>query len=307
MRNGLWKYALVAAAFLLGGCMKNEYISITIDGLTVPYGNNLVGLVTDAVTGEGIEGVAVSDGYQWVLTDAKGVYYMVADERVATAQCRVPAGYAIPMDENKKSKPLIWGAVDMSTEADRVDFVLTPAAKEDVSLILIDGPACADSLSAVAWKTMVLYNVEAYADEVSNPCAIVLGDIASTEDMYGQMDRILGTVSSENGYFPVFTCIGDTDVASAYVEFFGPTDYAFDRGDSHIVVMNNVRSDFSGDQVEWLRQDVELVSDKASKSVILCTHLPFYASTSTNCASILNLLSSFSSVTLRSTLVPPVS
>ena len=75
---------------------------------------------------------------------------------------------------------------------------------------------------------------------------------------------------------------------SAFKETFGPTRISFDRGDMHIVVMNNVivKSDagaslgasdymagFTDEEFTWLRNDLSHV-DK-SKGVVLCVHIPF--------------------------------
>jgi len=68
---------------------------------------------------------------------------------------------------------------------------------------------------------------------------------------------------------------------------FGPQNYSFDRGDVHIVCMDNVlhgekaeggRTEefacgFYDWQYEWLKQDLAYVPK--DKMVILCAHIPF--------------------------------
>ena len=64
---------------------------------------------------------------------------------------------------------------------------------------------------------------------------------------------------------------------------FGPIDYSWNRGDVHIVSMNDIvyddinnfkkyHGDFTDEQVEWLRKDLSYVSK--DKMVILCVHIP---------------------------------
>ena len=79
----------------------------------------------------------------------------------------------------------------------------------------------------------------------------------------------------------------DTDTSPSIEEFkniFGPTRISFDRGDMHIVVMNNVytvgnkaqsnyEAGFTEEEFKWLQNDLSHV-DK-SKGVVLCVHIPF--------------------------------
>ena len=79
----------------------------------------------------------------------------------------------------------------------------------------------------------------------------------------------------------------DTDTSPSIEEFkniFGPTRISFDRGDMHIVVMNNVytvgnkaqsnyEAGFTEEEFTWLQNDLSHV-DK-SKGVVLCVHIPF--------------------------------
>ena len=84
---------------------------------------------------------------------------------------------------------------------------------------------------------------------------------------------------------------------------FGPVNYSFDRGDVHIVGMRNIeyyigssneytsRIGFSNQQVEWLRQDLALVSK--DKMVVLCAHIPFVNKNSESANAIKELLAPF--------------
>lgn len=87
---------------------------------------------------------------------------------------------------------------------------------------------------------------------------------------------------------------------------FGPCDYSFDRGNAHIVAMDDVLltdekhnpSDYEGGftdaQVEWLRQDLSLVPKE--KLVIFCVHIPLRNATSFNRETVRNLLKEFDNV-----------
>jgi len=78
----------------------------------------------------------------------------------------------------------------------------------------------------------------------------------------------------------------------AFVNSFGPTNYSFDIGNAHIIVMDDIvrrsgnkdRGDgyysinygegFTNEQVAWLKDDVSKVVGAATKVVVLCTHAP---------------------------------
>ena len=140
--------------------------------------------------------------------------------------------------------------------------------------------------------------------------------------MYASMSSVsLG----DGRYLPFFQTIGNHDHDAAQSDFydaqenfvsrFGPLDYSFNRGKVHIVSMDNVvgyhstgstwqyYAGYSDEQLEWLKQDLALVPDKASKMVLLCGHIPFRAgggsttgsnvNKSRHYADVLNLLKQF--------------
>jgi hypothetical protein len=100
-----------------------------------------------------------------------------------------------------------------------------------------------------------------------------------------------------NKYLPIFQCIGNHDhnakassdmtAVENFNSHFGPTDYSFNRGKAHIVVMDNVvctstnnkswsyEAGFSNAQLAWLKADLDAVENKADKMLILCCHIPF--------------------------------
>ena len=122
--------------------------------------------------------------------------------------------------------------------------------------------------------------------------------------------------SMANRNLPVFQTIGnhdhlqtetsDDNAAANFETQFGPRNYSFNRGDVHIVSMDNVlyegkkkyKGGITDRQLEWLRQDLSHV-DK-DKLVIFCAHIPFRGGTSVtdesheNYDGVLDLLSGFS-------------
>lgn len=140
-----------------------------------------------------------------------------------------------------------------------------------------------------------------------NPDDIVF----DTPDLWSNMKE-----SMANRNLPVFQTIGnhdhlqtetsDDNAAANFETQFGPRNYSFNRGDVHIVSMDNVlyegkkkyKGGITDRQLEWLRQDLSHV-DK-DKLVIFCAHIPFRGGTSVtdesheNYDGVLDLLAEFS-------------
>ena len=292
-----------------------------INGTELLAGMNGVGLVMDAATGKGIPDVPVTDGYKFTATDANGVYQMRLDGRARNVYISVPAAYKIPLDPQRHA-PLFYSTSKIdTTKCNRNDFTLEPleAPETEFTLVVIGDPQCQTSKGAGYFTKQhgsypgtvpdiqATVNEGLASGEYKNVYAITLGDIVfDSSNMWDTMRNAMSNVSVSSGWLPFFQCIGnhdhcaltdnDYDAAQHFIDHFGPTDYSFDRGDAHVVVMDDMNvvrlldnakypdkktwSFFSGfvpDQWEWLKQDLALVRDKEHKMLIFCAHVPFRA------------------------------
>ena len=116
--------------------------------------------------------------------------------------------------------------------------------------------------------------------------------------------RSLGTAG-----IPVFALPGNHDKykvddatprdASYFRYTMGPVDYSFNRGDVHVVCMDDViytsgteyTNGFTDAQLAWLRADLSFVPKQ--KMVILCYHIPLRSGTARNMAAVKALLSEY--------------
>ena len=279
---------------------------------------NGVGLITDSSTGKGIPGVPVTDGYKFTTTDGNGVYQMRLDPRTRNVYITVPAAYKIPLHESMHI-PQFYSKNKIDTsKVNRNDFVLEPlpAPETEFTLVMVGDPQCQtakgvgyfskqhDGYPGTIPDIQASVNEGLASGEYKNVYAITLGDIVfDSSNMWGSMRQAMSNVQISSGWLPFFQCIGnhdhtatkdnDYDAAQLFINYFGPTDYSFDRGNAHIVVMDNVYGtsttassapdkktwNFNGgfipDQWEWLQQDLALVKDKQDKILIFCTHVPF--------------------------------
>lgn len=252
--------------------------------------------------GEPVEGVAVSDGYTVVATDAKGEYLFNRAPEAEYVFCSVPAAYAVPL---RQGAPCIYKKL---SDGGRYDFVLRPlkkGAERNFTLFCIADPQCYTIHHVNRFRTETVPDVRRSVARESLPCyGISLGDIAYTEGKHNAtyvLPLMKTEMSKENIGMPVFQTIGNHDneyqpialnegnptptirFQRVFESVFGPIDYSWNRGEAHIVMMNDIvyrtietsRSyygDFTDAQVEWLRQDLALVPK--DKLLIFCVHIP---------------------------------
>ena len=263
--------------------------------------NNLRGLVTDE-KGNPIAGVAVSDGYDVVTTDANGVYQFEAHQDARLLSISVPAEYEIPY---KNNRPDMWVRIDPTDYEIRNDFVLdkrlSPVSDFTVFSLADTHVKTADHYVRFSTETMAdlerTVNSGAYDP---NSFAVILGDIMF--DNYEQVEKVKASLVKAR--VPVFPCFGnhdssssvgttELDLISKYQQHFGPVDYSFNIGKVHFVFMKNMiyegkdpygteghgyNQGFLDHQVEWLKKDLAAVEDKENKMVILCVHIPLRSS-----------------------------
>lgn len=335
----------------LAGCGKDESVPVggkaktpeltelsgtEINGTTLGSGVNLAGVITDQSTGKGIAGVAVTDGYQFVKTDANGVYQMTRNQLARKVYYTLPADYQVVLD-NLYHLPMFYspGIMDKS-KSYRCDFTLKKlsAPETDFTMVMIGDPQCQtiDDVARFMGETIPdIKNTLGSTDELSpNVYAIGLGDV--TFDSYytfSPMAQAMKNVVINGRYLPIFNSAGNHDHNSLvtasgnqetddynslemYVKYFGPTDYSFDRGNVHIVVMDNVyvtkiasssspnaktwnyENKLTDTQMEWLRQDIANVENPGSKLILFVTHQPVRSEDATgNYAEVMKMLSTF--------------
>ena len=278
-----------------GGHDGDEGVETEVNGTQLDGNTTLYGLVTDT-SGNPVPGVVVSDGYGCVTTDANGVYQMERYKKARFVHYSTPAGYAI--NTSADNYPLFYAEIVHKNIADRHDFVLTPlpAPESDFTLVCIADPQCTTTAEISRYVNETIPDVEATVDAYKakgTPVyGITLGDIVfDTPDLWSNMKE-----SMANRNLPVFQTIGnhdhlqtetsDDNAAANFETQFGPRNYSFNRGDVHIVSMDNVlyegkkkyKGGITDRQLEWLRQDLSHV-DK-DKLVIFCAHIPFRGGTS---------------------------
>lgn len=288
------------------------------------------GKISDAKSGNGIAGVTVSDGYNCCKTGADGTYRLEADARARTINVTVPSDYEIPLGQD--GRPAFYKSVSLTAGSDMsVDFTLTPRKSQSgkFTLIAVSDAHVQNSSNLKQFKT-AMADVQNTVTELEKSgdageiIGIALGDqLWDNMAMAAEVRKEYTALKNGSGNtMPFFYCIGNHDHDSeagtkesestaVFVENFSPTDYSFDIGNAHIIVMDDIefngnieggagghnmikyRERITGEQLHWLKQDIANVSNKESKVGIFCTHAPVYSAIG-NSEAIRSLMNQFS-------------
>lgn len=264
------------------------------------------GLVCDGA-GQPLEGVVVSDGYKCVATNLDGLFEMDSDLEVTKfVFISIPSGYTVP---TKNGLPLFYKRLSEEVIVNGVyclEFVLDKMTvnSDRYSVLMVGDPQPRQrdrAFDKVGYHSLDCCN-DLYRDmretgsviRHNRPCyAIVLGDIVH-EDM-SLFDEYIKEGTSKMG-FPTFNVIGnhdhdtqsltDEEGAWAFEEKFGPTNYSFNLGKVHYIVIDNViQSNKNGsltsttvglrdDILAWVKSDLSFV-DKSS-TIMICMHSPMF-------------------------------
>ena len=204
--------------------------------------------------------------------------------------------------------PDFYVRLDTSQQKIRQDFTLERLAgvERNFRLICIGDPQPAKAEEATRFEREAMVDVRRTATASAVPCyGVALGDITGEKpDLLAGVRRSLGTAG-----IPVFALPGNHDKykvddttprdASYFRYTMGPVDYSFNRGDVHVVCMDDViytsgteyTNGFTDAQLAWLRADLSFVPKQ--KMVILCYHIPLRSGTARNMAAVKALLSEY--------------
>ena len=299
-----------------------------LDDVTVIVESVDAAVVTGTISysdGTPAAGVVVSDGFSCVVTDANGNYSIKPHKETWYIYYSVPEDCEVPI--NSYGQPCFFAKYSEQTTT--YDFTLTRmAAKESkFALFCFADVQCANTSQINRFKNESVPDIVAHAKSKGIPCyGVTLGDVAysqGTRNCEGIMPSMRAAMAKDQIGMPVFQTMGNHDYAfifdeanplpcSGYqdLEFqlkiqrsfekvFGPINYSWNRGDTHIVCMRNMlwydgkSWDHYGDprfldaQYEWLKQDLAQVSK--DKMVILCVHCSIENSTKSNVQNIFYL------------------
>ncbi len=206
----------------------------------------------------GIQGVRVSNGRDWVLTDDRGVYEIAVrpDMNLTIVQ---PEAWQVPTDTRfvpqffyihkpgGTPQALRYGGLpDTGPAPAAVNFPLLPREVESEFTCAIIGDAQTYSNREMSWFRDGVLTDLAAADLGSNDCMLYVGDVMG--DDLDMLDRLLETAATvgvpqwlvHGNHDYDFDALSDADSADSWRRLYGPEYYAFEQGDVLFVALDNV-------------------------------------------------------------------
>ena len=299
-----------------------DVIPPALEETVSPNGKDTWGIITDT-DGRPIVDVVVSDGFVCVHTDKSGLFEFNRNGEADFVSYSIPSDYKVTIGET--SLPCFYKS--LNPDIYRYDFTLEKSKVEtSFNLISIGDPQINDTSHPIRFNNEVGTSIYSYTKSLDVPSyAIALGDYVNNKwDLFKYMMRC---VQKDKLGIPTFSTIGnhdhefpkhnDRESRQRYQSFFGPVNYSFNRGDVHIVVMDNVIHDarestsyiggFEDYQLEWLKQDLSYVPK--DKMIVFCVHIPFRGGASNGGSSVnfnrhyedvINLLGQYSNAMILS-------
>lgn len=267
--------------------------------------STVYGLVS--CSGNGIEGVVVSDGVEVTATDENGVYHLKSAKKHGYVFLSVPSGY----------KPISNGILPMvhaqltkaASEPERVDFNLMSAQQqENFTMIMLGDIHLANRTNDRIQFRNFVSDINAFTQTLSGPVyGLTLGDM--TWDLFwetnsygykeyladAQLIQGLTIYQTIGNHDHSMYQVGDFNTVKEYKKEVAPTYYSFNIGKVHFVVLDDVEctnsvpdKDSRGkdcyvrtydgnlvqEQFDWLRKDLSYV-DPATPLVV-SMHIPLY-------------------------------
>ena len=233
-----------------------------------------------------LENVMVTDGDNTTLTDEKGEYSLVVSPDSKFVYVTTPAGY-LPKDSlniPKFYKPL--NGVENST----YDFELIKNKKDDANhVVLVHADPQFFKKEEIAWYSKIVADCAVTAAQYKDRdvFGIDCGDLSFDKpELYTPYLDALNKVN-----VPFYRVLGNHDLEhggrsneksdNQYESFFGPSNYSFNRGNAHYIVLNNVfylgRDYFYMGYLDeqtyrWVEQDLAHVPK--GSPVFISMHIP---------------------------------
>lgn len=233
-------------------------MALVLVGTAMGAAQNLSGTIT--CDGHGVAGVAVSDGYAVVLTDAQGRYAMTSNKRCGYVFYTLPGGYEPQLADG--FNPRFWAPLDThDTGVSEVhDFTLRRVDNERHTVIIGADTHLARRNSDRAYFKKGL--IACLNDEVERAdggaiYSILLGDLTWdvfwTQNNYNLGDFMadmqhfnypmtLWPVIGNHDHDPSIPAGADTDekASEAWRDIVCPTYYSFNLGKVHYVVLDDI-------------------------------------------------------------------
>lgn len=252
--------------------------------------------VTGRVTSPdgGVADVRITDGLSVVQTDPNGAFTLPADARQPFVYMAVSAGYRIPQHDTGTAR-FFQPLTDAPEQTAAFELEPLPASDTRHAFVVLADPQTENAYEMGRFHDETVPAVQSTVAALGDTPVFGVGNGDLMFDdlaLFPEYERAV-----ERMEVPFFQVVGNHDLnfdspahRNSYRTFrdhFGPGYYAFDRGDVHYVVLNNVywpgQDGFGRDtdsylghvpdrQLFWLANDLATVSP--DQPVVVLTHIP---------------------------------
>jgi len=241
--------------------------------------------------GQGIPGVALSDGLSVVATGSDGDFELYSSTRQQFVFLTIPSGFLVPQSPTGTARFFAPIARDGKGKM-HVSFNLLPDndATDDHAFLVLADPQTQNAFEMNRFQAETVPDVKATVQSLDLPTAFGLscGDIMFDHlDLYPDYER--GVLAMERPFFQIIgnhdldlVAMSDPASAATFHRYFGPTYYSFDRGEIHYIMLDDVFWYHGGylgyldaDQLGWLTQDLARI--EAGRTVVVFLHIPAFS------------------------------
>lgn len=243
---------------------------------------DITGRLTDG-NSRGIKGVVVTDGYRCAVTDGQGNYRLKGDPRAKFVFYSAPRGYVttstafyrrLMQGENRYDFTL-----EKSAQNDRHFYLLgigDPQIRSKETLNRFDNEGMAELRKFVAESKLPVVGLS-MGDNTHEECSVFEQPISQ---MLHSTAMALYATPGNHDYFKVDGSIVTPRTCTPFEDAFGPTWYSFNKGDAHVICLNNVqyssgkkyKGGFTDEQIAWMKQDLSYVPK--NRLVVVFYHIP---------------------------------
>ena len=273
-------------------------IKVNDDGVHPESGSSVYGKISCA--GKGIEGVVVSDGYDFAVTNKDGIYQLASKKKHGYVFISIPGGYEVPANG---VFPQFFKYLSKSASvAERADFELKSIQNQNNFTMLMFGDMhMARRFNDIDQFAYFIDDVKNFVQsEGGNIYGQTLGDMTWDRywvpNNYGfpeyveQMKPLSGLTifHAPGNHDHDMWESGDFDTMIKFKANIGPSYYSYNIGKVHFVVIDDIecsnpgaggKSDYSSnivqEQLDWLRKDLSYVSKDTP--VIVSMHIQLFS------------------------------
>lgn len=252
---------------------------------------------------KGIPAVAVSNGRDIVETNDKGQYQIPIQENDVLFVIK-PAGYQFALDQdsvpdfyytykpNGSPSHYKFAGVEPTGKLPKsIDFALHPTSEDlNFTALIFGDPQMRNKVMLDYFDRKIISELEGVS---GISFGISMGD-TSDEDLslMGDIKQLAGKIG-----IPWYYVVGNHDVnydadedklsTETFIKYYGPTDYSFNYGAAHFLVIDNIcfpnpdkpnerrwvsRSGLREDQRQFIQNDLAIVPN--NKLLVLFMHVP---------------------------------